>query len=137
MQRCRRGNAVFSSTGHVTQTGHIDLLCAIDLSCAERRVSNSVHHGSNVLRLVPSLSAATADAGDAAEDPGSDAHSEGRILTQDSIHTRVTVKNSNTDALHHYQLNLPHVRFPPNHNSTSSAAHHTWIRDPQGSGETF
>lgn len=30
------------------------------------------------------LPAAAADAGDAAEDPGSDAHSEGSVLTRDS-----------------------------------------------------
>lgn len=91
----------------MTQTGHIDLLCAIDLSRVQRCVSDSVHHGSNVLHLVSSLSTAAADAGDAAEDPGSDAHSEGRLLTQDSIHTSCNCKNSNTDALHH------HHHLPP------------------------
>lgn len=103
----------------MTQTGHIDLLCAIDLSCVQRCVSNSVHHGSNVLRLVSSLSTATADAGDAAEDPGSDAHLEGRLLTQDSIHTSCNCKNSNTDALHHHHLLPPRSSACVSHPTTT------------------
>lgn len=39
------------------------------------------------MALVSSLTAVAADAGDAAEDPGSDALSERHLLTQDRGHT--------------------------------------------------
>lgn len=89
-----------------------------------------------VLQLVSSLLTVAADAGDAAEDPGSNAHSERHLLTQDSSHTlfnwdlkiaRETLLCKNTD--------IP--TYPPNHSSTSSAARYTRIRDLRGGGKMF